>query len=427
MPLRPIAFDVPAHDPFASDRLERREHVIALCELVLREPGPTVLAVNGSFGAGKSVFLKMCAAHLRIRDATVAEFNAWQQSHTGIPIVDMMASLISQISAPTVGQQFLERLSATATAIGERAVNKLTAGLYEPGDSRSGQHRGLEDWKEAQAARDGFRKALAEAAAALEAPLFILIDELDRCVPRTAIDILDTARHLLDVAGVIVILGVNHDELRRRVEMTYGGNTETATFLRRFIDHTFDLAGPDYLQLAHVAARTMAPESGLAEAGAPQQAALADYALEFGLSLRDLEQLTLRVSAVLARHTPGQGPPNREMLSLARAKAITAICALRMAQPEQYARFFGPDADPLRAAAEFLTVADDKLRHETVITLCTAALSHGMAGPQGLSDIESAGVPHPEQFQAALLQERKRLILLVDPGPRPQELIDFAF
>ena len=80
--VRPEQFVVDEAQPFEGDRLDRRRRVEALCRLIARTESAAVVAVNGSFGSGKSVFLKMCAAHLRGQGVAVAEFNAWQQSHT---------------------------------------------------------------------------------------------------------------------------------------------------------------------------------------------------------------------------------------------------------------------------------------------------------------------------------------------------------
>ena len=93
MSFRPPDFIIDPDDPFKHDRLNRRARVASLCQRIQDDPGPLVVAVNGDFGSGKSVFLRMCAAHLRKGGTAVCEFDAWQHSHTKNPLVDLVAAL----------------------------------------------------------------------------------------------------------------------------------------------------------------------------------------------------------------------------------------------------------------------------------------------------------------------------------------------
>ena len=119
--VRPAEFVVDADDPFKHDRLARRGRVEALCRLIVELQSPAVLAVNGPFGSGKSVFLRLCAAHLRGQGVDVVEFNAWQQSHTEVPLVDLVAALAAE---PSQAEQITEKLRQgrrqTRVAYGER-------------------------------------------------------------------------------------------------------------------------------------------------------------------------------------------------------------------------------------------------------------------------------------------------------------------
>ena len=59
MSFRAPDFIIDADDPFKHDRLNRRARGESLCLRVLDDPGPLVVAVNGGFGSGKSVFLRI--------------------------------------------------------------------------------------------------------------------------------------------------------------------------------------------------------------------------------------------------------------------------------------------------------------------------------------------------------------------------------
>ena len=61
------------------------------------------------------------------------------------------------------------------------------------------------------------------------------------CLPEHAVGMLSVARHLLDVPGVVIVLGVNHSELCHRVRSVHGAGCDAETYLRRFVDLPVDL------------------------------------------------------------------------------------------------------------------------------------------------------------------------------------------
>lgn len=92
MQLRPPEFEIDDDQkPFDNDRLSRRPRIEALTRVIVAEDGPAVISVNGGFGTGKSAFMRMLAANPRLQDGVeVQEFNAWQQSYTDDPLVDLV-------------------------------------------------------------------------------------------------------------------------------------------------------------------------------------------------------------------------------------------------------------------------------------------------------------------------------------------------
>ena len=72
-------------------------------------------------------------------------------------------------------------------------------------------------------------------------PLIIIIDELDRCRPSYAIELLETAKHIFNVENVIFVLSTNRRQLARAFEGIYGEKFDGSGYLERFFDIDFRL------------------------------------------------------------------------------------------------------------------------------------------------------------------------------------------
>ena len=74
--------------------------------------------------------------------------------------------------------------------------------------------------------REAFKQKLADLAQCIQEdtghPLVFLVDELDRCRPTYALEVLERVKHLFDVPNVVFVFGVNRDVLANAVASTYG-------------------------------------------------------------------------------------------------------------------------------------------------------------------------------------------------------------
>jgi len=78
-------------------------------------------------------------------------------------------------------------------------------------------------------------------------PLFVLIDELDRCRPTHAVAMLERIKHLFDVDGLVFVLATDTDQLRHAINAIYGATFDSRGYLLRFFDRTYRFPEPDRL------------------------------------------------------------------------------------------------------------------------------------------------------------------------------------
>ena len=355
MPLRPPEFEVSdPGSPFENDLLGRKSRIEALTRVITAEAGPAVISVNGGFGSGKSAFLRMLAANLSLQDGIdVQEFNAWQQSHTANPLVDIVSALAH-------GRQDRESLLRTVAKFGLHvvkgaamsAVGTMSGGLIDLAGLEGGRD---ESRAEHFAAWADTERHIAEFTANLQAAvncgqdeqarpvkLVIIVDELDRCRPDYAIDLLNVVRHLFAVPGVVIVLGINRVELEHRVVEVFGPETDADVYLRRFVDLSIRLGPPDDVQFSNFV-RNQVQFAGVTNstlASALQQV-LEMLARMTGTSARDVQQLARAVAPSSREQTSHQGVTE---------VAVVTLMALRHVAPSVYEDFAADRCDAFAAA-----------------------------------------------------------------------------
>ena len=263
--IQPQEIEVPEDDPFKNDLLDRKEPVEILTNLVDSIEGPCVLAVDAAWGTGKTTFLRIWAQHLRNEGFPVIEFNAWETDFTEDPFVALSSELTDGLSEYT-DEPLPEKVTAAKNAAKEvlqRAVPGIirvaTAGILDVSplmEKEVGQflasyaQERLAGYQEARKSVQKFRTVLQEMASTLAEssqgrPLVVVIDELDRCRPSYAVELLEVAKHLFRVDHIVFVLTVNRSELAHSIRSLYGNNFDGDGYLRRFFDIDFQLPAPN--------------------------------------------------------------------------------------------------------------------------------------------------------------------------------------
>jgi hypothetical protein len=101
-----------------------------------------------------------------------------------------------------------------------------------------------------------FKVKLAGLIAALEKldgvqlPMVIFVDELDRCRPDYAIELLEGIKHLFGVPGVFFAIATNVQQLSESVKAIYGSGFDGQRYLKRFFDLQYALREPSNEQFS---------------------------------------------------------------------------------------------------------------------------------------------------------------------------------
>ena len=259
--IQPREIDVPEKEPFKNDLLDRKESAEVLTHIASSIEGPCVLAIDAAWGTGKTTFLRIWSQYLHNQKIPVVSFNAWETDHSGDPFVALSSELTEDLQNKYKNGSLVSKIAATRKAaareILRRAVSNtfqaITAGILDISplmDKEFDQNTALSEYQKGQRSIREFRYALQDMAEMLSKshknkPLIVIIDELDRCRPSYAVELLEVAKHLFTVEHIVFVLAVNRSELEHSIKALYGSGFDAEGYLRRFFDVDFRLPDPE--------------------------------------------------------------------------------------------------------------------------------------------------------------------------------------
>ncbi len=271
MELRRHNVEVNDADPFANDWLERKGFADQLTNIVENnKQGEVVIGLSGQWGEGKTTFVKMWQKHMENKDIASIYFDAFEYDY----IEDVFLSLAieiynyAEVNGLTAQEDYLNKSKNTyhllqamiaktsPINIDSSLQEKLVDNENQPFDIakiiKDNLNFSLDNafeqaLKKKEVFRD-FKKSLSQLATQAsnqDIPLIIIIDELDRCKPSFAVEILEKIKHLFLVEGVVFVLSMHHEQLEESIKKVYGQNIDAHTYLQKFIDYPTRLPKAD--------------------------------------------------------------------------------------------------------------------------------------------------------------------------------------
>ena len=253
----PDILEIPADNPFANDLLDREQYADILTSLIDTSKTGFTMSINATWGYGKTTFIRMWEAKLRAQGYSTVYINAWEKDY----IQDPFAVVISTIWEQTKKQN--SHIKDIATTVKELAdiAGKIIAYKYIGDAALNSFKKGisndvkcnfvLDDYIEHTKRIEDFKKQLHEYVKQLQEQegskdkLVIFVDELDRCRPTYAIEMLERIKHLFSIENIVFVLSVDQSVLHESIKGFYGSsNISAENYLRRFVDIEYGLPEP---------------------------------------------------------------------------------------------------------------------------------------------------------------------------------------
>lgn len=305
-------------EPFENDLFERKALAERLTGYIDRLNEGCVIGIHANWGEGKSWFGRNWHAQLVRRGYPAIYVDAFQNDFMEDAFL-LIASEIISISKETstkatltekakaVGKNILPAgakavISAAGKAlIGAEASEEFADALKGiPDDFGKAAEkyieRQLKNHDLTQKSIASFRETLKEFSSKQEHPLVFFIDELDRCKPTFAVQIIERIKHFFDVPNLIFVLLLNRSQLEAAIQGVYGA-IDPHIYLGKFIHFYLTLpkvSGTQATTQDHnrLYLRKIASRCGYVGNDDISNfiEAVTIFAGVFGLSLRDLER-----------------------------------------------------------------------------------------------------------------------------------------
>jgi energy-coupling factor transporter ATP-binding protein EcfA2 len=259
MARRKVLIDSPTQRP----ALGYQEIAGAFAELIAYSEPKFAIGIFGGWGSGKTTLMQAIARRLKSRSEIVCiDFNAWRferEPHLLVPLLDTireelgnrameLASRANELASPAGSIEQVrnatmraEQLRHVVIRLG-KIVQKLASGLsvsvpipgltikYDVGsifetsvESAADQGSALEGDQSLLpkslyvAAFKELRSAVRDLAGTGVKRIVVFVDDLDRCLPENALDVLESMKHFFDLDGFIFVVGLDESLIQRAV------------------------------------------------------------------------------------------------------------------------------------------------------------------------------------------------------------------
>lgn len=388
-------------EAFKKDSVNRVNYVFSLYEMLNQTPFEvSSISIEGQWGSGKTFFIGMLrllilahtdnselneknrkylqAKYKNYNKNGVSKnnffpiyFDAWKNDLMPSPVLSLVYSMCKQaglekkLSPDT--EKTIKSIFVAATKITLKTVSFIpgipdASDLVDPICELFGTDSRFVPVIDTEELENDI-KSLISTIVDIKGELVIFIDELDRCKPTYAIQLLETIKHYFDTPQILFVFSVNIEELQHSIKCVYGQGFDATRYLDRFFNIRLNLPAADPDEFL----KKQFPKE---HSGDELSAMILALSKLYNLQLRSLIKFKNQVRFV-ANYTPENSPYSSSMyvngyIFLYRFFIPIAIC-LKFHDQSEFERFISGNG--------YKTLEDlSRQNNPTITKMCTKYL-----------------------------------------------------
>lgn len=311
---------------------QRQELALFFTEYLSTKEQGFVFNLDGEWGSGKSFFIKAWMNEIK-NDHPVCYIDSWITDFSDNPLIVIIHSILNSLNEdlkksigfdPNSEKRFIEsalNFIKNSSSISQpilklfspelwataKATDKLSDILLQVVKNTKTDY---DSFKESINGLEEFKKELEILVdtiiggphGTLSKPLYIFIDELDRCRPTYAIEVLETIKHLFDCPNIVFVIATNKTELVKSISHVYGAEFSSSEYLSRFFDRSASLPKAEISSFLKVKKVQEELELRISNASVPINSyvtKIGEIFTTFNISLRQSDKLIEQLYSVL--------------------------------------------------------------------------------------------------------------------------------
>jgi predicted KAP-like P-loop ATPase len=211
----------------------------------------SVYAISGGWGTGKTCFVKMWENRLEEKEQVYVHIDAFKMDYESEPFLMLIKTFKDFLRKKNIDENKTQQLLKKAKEVfsvdkllklGANVLIEKTVGVKPIKEFLNDLSNSYFDKLTAEKSLyDELVSTLNEITNQFDKPVYIIIDELDRCRPDFALETLERIKHVFNVKNVKYILVYNEDAMKSIIRKKYGIKTNPERYLNKFVQKTYQM------------------------------------------------------------------------------------------------------------------------------------------------------------------------------------------
>ena len=251
------------------DSIGRNKDIVYFFRLLQNIENIQTITINGAWGSGKTFFVKQIQllmkalnpmsemsdekkkrilGRLRLANEEMKDnydlaiyYDAWENDSDNNPILSIIYQICKEL-----GIDYSLSQKKEIVKIGSKIIELFTGHDFTEMIKTLQVEDPFKEFSKEKDLQNQIREFLSKILEERGNRLVVFIDELDRCKPSFAVQLLERIKHYLVDERIIFIFSVNISQLQHTISQYYGNGFDSCRYLDRFFDLHIELPPADY-------------------------------------------------------------------------------------------------------------------------------------------------------------------------------------